>query len=231
MGIKIRPEETRPSIAGRLIVGTIAVGLLVLALVTDAQAATCADYPNQAAAQRAANTRDADGDGRYCEHLPCPCAGPGTSRPPSPPPAPPSPPRPPATRSCAGQVVGPALVRPGAFVTYRLRGFGVGCRLYATVEPRFCHGGLDRCVLGIGLGPTVTIRRSRAATLRFRWPRRYIHIVASTVQHYHAWPAGSQAVVRMNLAAPRPRPGCRERASASIGGGGIVCAARTVRIR
>jgi hypothetical protein len=29
-------------------------------------AATCADYPNQAAAQRAADTRDADGDGIYC---------------------------------------------------------------------------------------------------------------------------------------------------------------------
>jgi hypothetical protein len=28
--------------------------------------ATCADYPNQAAAQRAADTRDADGDGIYC---------------------------------------------------------------------------------------------------------------------------------------------------------------------
>ena len=40
-------------------------------------AATCADYPNQAAAQRAADTRDPDGDGLYCEDLPCPCAGPG----------------------------------------------------------------------------------------------------------------------------------------------------------
>src|SRR3954468_15786452 len=40
-------------------------------------AATCADYPNQAAAQRAADTRDPDGDGVYCESLPCPCAGPG----------------------------------------------------------------------------------------------------------------------------------------------------------
>ena len=39
--------------------------------------ATCADYPDQAAAQRAADTRDPDGDGRYCEDLPCPCAGPG----------------------------------------------------------------------------------------------------------------------------------------------------------
>jgi hypothetical protein len=37
-------------------------------------AAVCADYPNQAAAQRAADTRDADGDGIYCENLPCPCS-------------------------------------------------------------------------------------------------------------------------------------------------------------
>lgn len=31
-----------------------------------AQAATCSDYTNQAEAQRAADTRDADGDGIYC---------------------------------------------------------------------------------------------------------------------------------------------------------------------
>jgi hypothetical protein len=37
-------------------------------------AAVCADYPDQAAAQRAADTRDADGDGVYCESLPCPCS-------------------------------------------------------------------------------------------------------------------------------------------------------------
>ena len=37
-------------------------------------AATCADYPNQASAQRAADTRDPDGDGIYCESLPCPCS-------------------------------------------------------------------------------------------------------------------------------------------------------------
>jgi len=55
--------------------------------VTPAQAATCAGYSNQAAAQRAHDTRDADGDGRYCESLPCPCAngngGGGGSRQPS----------------------------------------------------------------------------------------------------------------------------------------------------
>ena len=56
--------------------------VVVLALVgaingAPAQAATCATYPNQAAAQHAHDTRDADGDGIYCESLPCPCAKPG----------------------------------------------------------------------------------------------------------------------------------------------------------
>src|SRR4051794_28578855 len=40
-------------------------------------ASVCADYPNQAAAQRAADTVDVDGDGIYCESLPCPCLKPG----------------------------------------------------------------------------------------------------------------------------------------------------------
>jgi len=38
--------------------------------------ASCDDYENQAEAQRAKDTRDADGDGIYCESLPCPCAPP-----------------------------------------------------------------------------------------------------------------------------------------------------------
>jgi hypothetical protein len=40
-------------------------------------ASVCADYPNQAAAQRARDTRDPDHDGVYCEDLPCPCLKPG----------------------------------------------------------------------------------------------------------------------------------------------------------
>lgn len=42
------------------------------------QGRVCADYPNQAAAQRAGDTVDADGDGVYCESLPCPCLKPGS---------------------------------------------------------------------------------------------------------------------------------------------------------
>jgi hypothetical protein len=46
-------------------------------------AAVCADFPNQAAAQRAHDTRDQDHDGIFCEALPCPCstAGPTSSAP------------------------------------------------------------------------------------------------------------------------------------------------------
>ena len=42
---------------------------------SSALAVTCADFPNQAAAQAAHNTLDGDHDGRYCEALPCPCSG------------------------------------------------------------------------------------------------------------------------------------------------------------
>jgi hypothetical protein len=75
--------------------------------------ATCADHANQAAAQRAADTRDPDGDGRYCESLPCPCLAPGPSQPPpTPAPAPsnPSPSRP-TTPTCAS----PTGVQPISF--------------------------------------------------------------------------------------------------------------------
>jgi hypothetical protein len=54
-------------------------------------AAVCADYPNQAAAQAAGDTVDADHDGIYCESLPCPCS----TAPPNPPaPTPTKPPTP-----------------------------------------------------------------------------------------------------------------------------------------
>jgi len=64
--------------------------------------AVCADFPNQAAAQRAANTRDPDHDGVFCESLPCPCLRPGSPDPPPPPPPPPPKPRPVARPCHAG---------------------------------------------------------------------------------------------------------------------------------
>lgn len=62
----------------RALVG-VSVGVLaaVAALPGPALGASCSDYRNQAEAQRAADTRDADGDGVYCESLPCPCSSAG----------------------------------------------------------------------------------------------------------------------------------------------------------
>lgn len=57
----------------------VAVAMVAFAaLPSSASAATCSDYDTQAEAQRAADTRDADGDGIYCESLPCPCLKPGS---------------------------------------------------------------------------------------------------------------------------------------------------------
>ena len=65
-------------------VGKAGVALLVALFIVGwspsvASAATCSDYSNQADAQRAKDTRDADHDGIYCEALPCPCLKPGQS--------------------------------------------------------------------------------------------------------------------------------------------------------
>lgn len=75
----------------------MAAMLTALALLpSSAIAARCADYANQAEAQRAADTRDSDSDGRYCESLPCPCAtGSGSTSPP------PAAPPPPSRTSCS----------------------------------------------------------------------------------------------------------------------------------
>jgi hypothetical protein len=65
------PKSRIKSTHGLLVaVGTLAVALTPAVSIAEAPvahtAATCSDYPNQAAAQRAADTRDADGDGIYC---------------------------------------------------------------------------------------------------------------------------------------------------------------------
>jgi hypothetical protein len=79
----------------------VLLGLLAMAIAMPAtsSAATCSQYSTQAAAQAAADTVDADGDGIYCESLPCPCSsGGGGGNPSSPPPPPPPPPAKTCTR-------------------------------------------------------------------------------------------------------------------------------------
>lgn len=63
----------------RVVLGGLVAIVAGLASASPASAATCDDYGSQAEAQRAADTRDPDGDGIYCESLPCPCLRPGSS--------------------------------------------------------------------------------------------------------------------------------------------------------
>src|SRR3954453_20679831 len=72
----------------RFVLGAGCALMMILLVPGSASAAVCADYSNQADAQRAADTRDTDGDGIFCESLPCPCLRPGsgnTSPTPTPP--------------------------------------------------------------------------------------------------------------------------------------------------
>src|SRR5881392_559291 len=71
-------RSPRQLLASAALPAVVALGASALAPAA-AQAHTCADYPNQAAAQKAADTRDADHDGIYCEDLPCPCLKPGST--------------------------------------------------------------------------------------------------------------------------------------------------------
>lgn len=76
----------------RVLVVLLSLVAVVMVLPSSASAQTCSAYANQAAAQAAADTVDADGDGIYCEALPCPCSsqtggGGGSAPPPPPPPA------------------------------------------------------------------------------------------------------------------------------------------------
>ena len=74
-GVRSRIDVSRQLVASLVVLAALATS--VQATPTAHGAATCSDYSTQADAQRAADTRDTDSDGVYCESLPCPCAGPG----------------------------------------------------------------------------------------------------------------------------------------------------------
>ena len=74
LAVTIAREASRTSpVSARARLSFVAGVVLSVGLAAPASAGTCSDYSNQADAQRAADTRDPDGDGIYCESLPCPC--------------------------------------------------------------------------------------------------------------------------------------------------------------
>lgn len=96
-----------------------------------ASSATCSDYSNQADAQRNQDTRDADGDGIYCEALTCPCLKPGSGgggggRSPAPRPAPTSKAKP----KKRAQVISARITSVADGDSIKVRAFGAKRRFY-----------------------------------------------------------------------------------------------------
>lgn len=182
----------------------VTVGVLLPS--ATAQAATCSDYSNQAAAQAAGDTRDADGDGIYCESLPCPCSsggGGGSSHPSSP-----RPKRPAKARPRLGT---PVLLAPRTQRT--------GCKVRGPLPDRQCTPGAyypratarQICVSGY----TAKVRNVSAAT------KRTVYAAYGISRHYrgqyeidHLVPlelGGSNSLANLFPEAARPSPGFREK--------------------
>ncbi len=129
------------------------------ALPAAASAKSCSAYSNQAAAQRAADTRDGDRDGIYCESLPCPCLKNGVKQPASKPapnseagkPAPNSEASKPAPNSEAG------CQRPSG-----VQNIGFSATKYRNIRRHFLEA------LGNGWPATLVLKRSGASERRDR---------------------------------------------------------------
>jgi 5-methylcytosine-specific restriction endonuclease McrA len=191
-----------------------------------AASATCADYPNQAAAQRAADTRDADHDGIYCESLPCPCLKPGSSStgaggvvrpPPAPPPASPT-----GAGTRASVTLGPVTRAAGC----RLRGplpdprCTPGARFIAASRSAVCRSGYAHSVRDVPPATRQAVYRAYGLSRRFNGADGELdHLVSLEL-------GGSNAAANLFPEAATPRPGSHEKDRLENALHAEVCAGR-----
>jgi hypothetical protein len=196
----------RPRLA--ILLATVAMVLVPSAA---AHAATCSDYPNQAEAQRAADTRDADGDGIYCESLPCPCAtGSSGGDNGSPAPAPRPTPKPKAE---------PARPRVGPPVALGRRTKTSGCHVrgplpdprctpgsrFKLATPRvFCQSGYTATVRHVTEAIKERVYRSYGITSHQAGEYEIDHLVPLEL-------GGSNSISNLFPEAAAPRPGFHEK--------------------
>jgi hypothetical protein len=186
----------------------VAALIAVVTLPSSASAATCSDYGTQAEAQRAADTRDADGDGIYCESLPCPCLKSGTNSTPPTAPAPPPPP-PPASSG----------ISPGRSISFGKRTRTSGCQIRGPLpDPRCTPGAYfknaDRAHICTP-GYTKTVRNVSAAL------KQRVYAEYAITQHSrssyevdHLVPlelGGSNSITNLFPEAATPAPGFHEK--------------------
>jgi hypothetical protein len=184
----------------------IALASAVLAFgAPTASAKVCADYPNQAAAQRAHDTRDADGDGIYCESLPCPCLKPGRSTP-APTPVPPAP-EPLIPLLGPSQALGPMTKRAGCRVRGALPDPACtpGARFSRATKAEVCRRGYASSVRNVSTAEKDAVYREYGFDRHFDGADGEVdHLISLEL-------GGSNAEANLFPEAASPRPGSHEK--------------------
>jgi hypothetical protein len=161
-------------------------------------ASVCADFANQAAAQRAHNTRDADGDGIFCETLPCPCLKPGGDSP-----APVQAPEP-AVRVGRSIALHAVTKHDGCRLRGKLpdRGCTPGARFRLATRAKVCTPGYSSAVRNVSASTKDAVYSAYGMTQHFDSSNGEVdHLVSLEL-------GGSNA--RANLF-PEPAPGSHEK--------------------
>src|SRR3954469_24208126 len=187
----------------------------------NAEAKTCADYTNQAAAQRGQDTRDGDGDGILCEALPCPCLKPGGA--PKAPSAPaPAVPRP---RGVLGISIPlrPVHKRSGCRVRHGLADPGCtpGARFSKVTKAQVCRPGYARSVRHVTTSTKDAIYAAYGMRAHFDGGDGEVdHLISLEL-------GGSNARANLFPEAASPRPGSHEKDRLENALHAEVCSGRT----
>ena len=195
----------------RLVVLACALAAPALATAPAAQAKTCAAYPNQAAAQRAHDTRDADGDGIFCEALPCPCLKPGAPAPAAPAtpatPATPAAPTAPAVRLGGSQALHPVTRRSGCRTRRGLPDPACtpGARFSRVTRAQVCRAGFAKSVRNVSSSTKDAVYRAYGLSEHFNGADGEVdHLVSLEL-------GGSNERANLFPESASPRPGSHEK--------------------
>ena len=174
---------------------------------SSAHAAVCADFSNQAAAQKAHNTRDADGDGIFCEALPCPCLKSRAPSAPAPRPSAPSVPKLAVPRLGRSIALHPVRRRGGCRVRGALSDPACtpGARYSKVTRAQVCRPGYAKAVRNVSTATKDAVYRAYGIDRHFDGADGEVdHLVSLEL-------GGSNSVANLFPESASPRPGSHEK--------------------